>query len=119
MRQSSSAKASSWKTHFSAVFLQLDGELRTHPLTTRILPSISRELVMEIAAEFNLPVREFPVLERDLPRVTEIFIASTYNDIMPVVRVGARTIGTGQPGPVTQQLYTAFAERIGAVAGVR
>ncbi len=103
----------------SAVFLQLDGELRTHPLTTRILPSISRELVMEIAAELNVPVREFPVLERDLPRATEMFIASTYNDIMPVVRVDARAIGTGRPGPVTQQLYTAFAERIGAVAGVR
>ena len=59
----------------SAVFIQLDGELRTHPLTTHILPSISRELVMEIAAELNVPVREFPVLERDLPRATEMFIA--------------------------------------------
>jgi D-alanine transaminase len=101
----------------SAVFLQLDGELRTHPLTTRILPSISRELVMEIAAELNLPMREFPVLERDLPHVTEMFIASTYNDIMPVVRTDGRAIGTGRPGPVTQQVYAAFAERIGAVAG--
>jgi D-alanine transaminase len=46
-----------------------------------------------------------------------MFIASTYNDIMPVVRIDGRTIGTGRPGPVTQQLYAAFAERIGAVAG--
>jgi D-alanine transaminase len=101
----------------SAIFLMLDGELRTHPLTTHILPSISRELVMEIAAELNLPVREFPVLASELPRVTELFIASTYNDIMPVVRVDGRPAGTGRPGPVTQQLYAAFAERIGAVAG--
>jgi D-alanine transaminase len=101
----------------SAVFVQLDGELRTHPLTTRILPSISRELVMELVAELNLPVREFPVLEHEIPRATEMFIASTYNDVMPVVRIDGRSIGTGRPGPVTQQLYAAFAERIGAVAG--
>ena len=72
---------------------------------------------MEIVADLNLPVREFPVLAQDVPRATEMFIASTYNDIMPVVRIDGRPVGTGRPGPVTQQLYAAFAERIGAVAG--
>jgi D-alanine transaminase len=101
----------------SAVFVQLDGELRTHPLTTHILPSISRELVMELAAELNLLVREFPVLEHEIPRAAEMFLASTFNDIMPVVRIDGRPVGTGRPGPITQQLYAAFADRIGVVAG--
>lgn len=100
----------------SATFLVLNGELRTHPLTTHILPSITRDIVLELAIELNLTVREFPVLTDEVPRATEMFIASTFNDIMPVVRIDGRTIGTGRPGPIAQQVYAAYAERIGAVA---
>jgi D-alanine transaminase len=101
----------------STVFVVLDGELRTHPLTTHILPGITREIVVELASELGLPLREFPVLAQDLPRASEMFFTSTVNDIMPIVRVDGRSIGTGRPGPITQQLYAAFAERIGAVVG--
>jgi D-alanine transaminase len=101
----------------SSVFAVLDGELRTHPLTTAILPGITREIVLELASELRLPLREFPILAQDVPRATEMFFTSTVNDIMPIVRVDGRSIGTGRPGPITQQMYTAFAERIGAVVG--
>jgi len=101
----------------SSVFLVLDGELRTHPLTTQILPGITREIVLELAAELGVPIREFPALISDVGRASEMFFTSTVNDVMPIVRVDGQVIGNGQPGPISRRLYAAFAERIGAVAG--
>jgi D-alanine transaminase len=103
----------------STVFTVLDGELRTYPLSNYILPGVTREIVLELARELGLSVREVPVLADELMRATELILTSTYNDVMPVVRVDGRVVGTGAPGPIAQQLYAAFAERIGAVAGVR
>jgi D-alanine transaminase len=103
----------------SSVFAVLDGELRTYPLSNYILPGVTREIVLEVARELGLSVREVPVLADELMRATEMFLTSTYNDVMPVVRVDGRVVGTGAPGPIAQHLYAAYAERIGAVAGVR
>ena len=103
----------------STVFVVLDGELRTYPLSNYILPGVTREIVLELAQELGIPVRQVPVLADELARATEVILASTYNDVMPVTRVDGRLVGAGVPGAVAQQLYAAFAERIGAVASVR
>lgn len=103
----------------SNLFGMLDGELRTYPLSNYILPGITREVVLELARECDLTVSERPLWADDLPRVTELFLTSTVNDVMPIVRVDGRPIGTGRPGPVSQQLYAAFADRLGAVVAGR
>jgi D-alanine transaminase len=100
----------------SNVFGVLDGEIRTYPLSNLILPGVTREVVIELASENDLPVVERPLWSDDLARVTELFFTSTFNDVMPIVRVDGRPIGTGRPGPVSQQLYAAFVERLGSVA---
>jgi D-alanine transaminase len=103
----------------SNVFAMLDGELRTHPASPYILGGITRDVVLELAHEIGLSVKLEPFLVGDLWRAEELVFSSTVNDVMPIVKVDGRTIGTGRPGPVAQQLYTAFLERIGAVAASR
>jgi D-alanine transaminase len=103
----------------SNLFGVLDGELRTYPLSNYILPGITREIVLELAHECDLTVSERPMWVDDLPRITELFLTSTVNDVMPIVRVDGRPVGSGRPGPVTQQLYAAFADRLGAVPVAR
>src|SRR5208283_830978 len=103
----------------SNLFGVLDGELRTYPLSNYILPGITREVVLELAHEGELVVSERPMWIDDLARVSELFLTSTVNDVMPIVRVDGRQIGTGKPGPVARQLYAAFADHIGAVAAAR
>jgi D-alanine transaminase len=100
----------------SNVFGVLNGELRTYPLSNYILPGITRDVVIELAHESDIPVVERPLFIDDLARVSELFFTSTFNDVMPIVRVDGRPIGTGRPGPVAQQLYGAFVERLGTVA---
>jgi D-alanine transaminase len=97
----------------SNIFAVIDGELRTHPLTTHILGGVTREVTVEAAAALGVPTREAPVLLEELPHAEELFLTSTTNDVMPIARVDGQPVGTGRPGPVTLRLHHAVAERLG------
>jgi len=97
----------------SNAFIVLDGTLRTHPANNRILNGITRCHVLDLARELGLPLLEQAVHVSDLPRASEVFIASTTRDVMPVVRIGGLgsgilTPGGGTPGEVTLSLVDAM-----------
>ncbi|HEX9581634.1 MAG TPA: aminotransferase class IV [Gemmatimonadales bacterium] len=95
----------------TSVFFVLDGEVRTAPKSNYILPSITREIVLELCHAHQVPARETPVFHHDLPRLAEMFLAGTTMEVMPIVRVDGAAIGSGTPGPVTQRLQTLFRQR--------
>ncbi len=78
------------------------------PLSPRILPSITRSLLYQVAPQAGLKVVEQPLYVRDLPQVEEAFLASTTKHVLPVVRVDRQQIGQGKPGPATRRLLEAF-----------
>jgi D-alanine transaminase len=94
------------------LFAVFDGEVRTYPVTNYILPGVTRDVVLEVARQLGVPVREVPVLADELPRADEVFFTSTTNDVMPVVEIDGRPVGSGRPGPVTQRLYAALREHL-------
>ena len=105
-------------TH-SNLFAVLDGELRTHPTSNLILPGITRDVVIELAREQRIPVREEAVHEADLRRCQELFFSGTTTDVLPVVRVDDFVIGNGRPGPIAGALYRGLVGRMEEVgAGV-
>ena len=95
----------------TSVFFVLDGEVRTAPKSNYILPSITREIVLELCRAAQIPARETPVFHHDLPRVSEMFLAGTTMEVMPIVRVDGTTVGTGAPGPIASRLRGLFRER--------
>jgi D-alanine transaminase len=96
----------------SNVFAVLEGVLRTHPLSNRILGGITRLHVIEIARElgFRVDERAFGLAEitSQAPVGCEVFTASTLKDVLPVVRVGRFAIGEGRPGAVTLAVLDRF-----------
>jgi D-alanine transaminase len=92
----------------SSFFAVVDGEVRTAPASNYILPSISRAVVLRLCAGAGLRHRETPVFVEDLPRAAELFMAGTTLEVMPVVRVDGRPVGTGAPGPVATRLSGMF-----------
>ena len=104
-------------THTS-VFGVKDGTLLTHPLSPLILPSITREVVLEIAREQRVLVREEPFSARQLFELDELWVSGTTTDITPIVEVDGRRIGSGSPGPVAKQLYAALQARLYAGTAV-
>lgn len=92
----------------------LDGEVRTHPANNRILRGITRDVVLELAGELGIPVREEPIMESDLARVEELFLTGTTTDVTPIIRVDDTVIGGGTPGPIATRLLATLRERMAA-----
>ena len=106
-------------THTS-VFAVKDGALCTHPLGPLILPSITRAVVLEIAKEQQVPIREKPFTDKELFAMAELFVSGTTTDVTPIVEVDGRKIGAGKPGPVSLALYEGLKARLyGAAVGKR
>jgi len=95
----------------SNLFVVRDGAALTPPLESGLLPGITREYLLEIGPEAGIPVREQVLRDPDLFGADECFLTSTTREIVPIVRVDDRIIGTGKPGPVTQRLLEALRQK--------
>jgi D-alanine transaminase len=102
-------------TH-STLFAVVGGELRTHPNGPWILPGVTRDVVLDLARAAGVPVREEAVTARELAAASEIFLAGTTTDVMPVTTLDGRHVGNGTPGLVTRQLAGLFAAHLAAEA---
>ena len=89
-----------------------DGRLVTRPLSTALLPGITRAAVMRLAAETGLTVEERLFSVEEAYAAAEAFYTSASAFVMPVVAIDDRTIGEGVPGPIARrlrELYIAMA----------
>jgi branched-chain amino acid aminotransferase len=90
------------------LFIVRRGEALTPPLSAGLLPGITREYVFEIARSVGVAIREETLRDEDLFTADESFLTGTTREIVPIVTVDDRTIGTGRPGPITFRLLDAF-----------
>lgn len=93
------------------LFVVKDGAALTPPLACGLLPGITREFVLELGQEAGIPVREQVLRDDDLLGADEAFLTGTTREIVPIVTVGDRAVGSGVPGPVTQALLARFRSR--------
>jgi D-alanine transaminase len=89
-------------------FAVVDGVVRTHPEGPRILTGVTRQFVLALARDVDLPVEERAVTGDELARATEVFVTGTTTEVSAIVRLDDRTIGDGTPGPVVRKLQAAF-----------
>jgi branched-chain amino acid aminotransferase len=94
----------------SNVFIVRAGELFTPAIESGILAGITRQTVLELAAQLGLPAREGVLHPPDLYRADEVFITSTVREIVPVVRVDDVQIADGRPGPTTTRILGSYRE---------
>lgn len=96
----------------SNFFAVIQGRVLTHPCTPRILPGITRAVVLELCQQLNLPAAETPPAAVLLPQADELFLSRTSGEIVPVVCLDGKVIADGRPGPLTRRLQMAFAEYV-------
>ena len=99
----------------SNIFLVTNGAVRTPPITAGLLAGVTRAFVLELAAKTGTRAFEETLRDEDVAAADEMFFTSTTREIVPVVRVDDRVVGSGRPGPVTQRLRAAFAEALRTV----
>lgn len=95
------------------IFLVRGKELLTPPIDAGILEGVTRNAVMELGAKSGLTVREITLTKHDVYIADECFLTGTAAEVIPVVKVDSRTIGNGEPGPVTRDLIRRFHELVG------
>ena len=94
------------------VFIVTDGVIRT-PTDTAILAGISRDMVLDLAEQLEVPASEEDLQPYDVYTADECFFSSTPFSILPVTYVDRRPIGDGRPGPMTNDLLAAWSEAVG------
>ena len=90
------------------IFIVHHGVLRTPPGDAGILEGITRNAVIKLAREAGIPVEEFTMTRHDVYIADECFLTGTAAEIVPVVSLDGRPIGTGEPGPMTRDLLARF-----------
>ncbi len=96
----------------SNIFLVVTGKLLTPSLESGILPGITREAVLELAHDSDIETMEGEIPPSDLVRADEVFITTSVREVVPVVMINSRPVGSGKPGEVTKRLMTAYKELV-------
>jgi len=90
------------------VFIVKAGQLVTPPLYAGALYGITRGVTIELARAAGLAVTETNLTRYDLFNADECFLTGTGAELVPVVKIDGRLIGTGKPGPVTKLLVEKY-----------
>jgi branched-chain amino acid aminotransferase len=90
------------------IFLVHDGKVITPPLASSILPGITRDSVIQICRELEIPLVESAIQRAALYLADELFFTGTAAEVTPIRSVDRIQIGEGQRGPVTERIQQAF-----------
>lgn len=87
------------------IFIVKDGVLLAPPKGNLMLPGITYDVVLELAAAHGLPVeiREIPAAE--LSSADEVWMTSSPKEVLAITSLDGQPVGNGQPGPVCRQMW--------------
>ncbi len=92
----------------SNIFIVTAGVLITPPKGSKLLPGITRDLILELAAAHHVPHQEREIEVAELRRAEEIWYTSSTCELVPIVELDGRPVGNGQPGEVFWRMYELF-----------
>ena len=94
----------------TAFIITEDNRIVTRPLSTALLPGITRRAVMRLAEENGLTVEERAFTVAEAQAAAEAFFTSASAFVMPVIEIDGKRVGGGQPGPMTRRLRDLYLE---------
>jgi branched-chain amino acid aminotransferase len=90
------------------IFIVKNGAILTPPISSGALAGITREVVFEMAEEAGIAISEPEMTRYDIYTADECFLTGTAAEIIAVVKLDTRVIGSGKPGPITARLTGSF-----------
>lgn len=94
------------------IFIVHKGEILTPSASQGALKGITRDTIFDIAKEIGVPIREVDLTRYDVWNADECFLTGTGAEVIPVVKLDGREIGTAKPGTITQRVLTSFRRRV-------
>lgn len=96
------------------IFIVKRGVVLTPPKDAGILEGITRNAILELASTLSIPAREETMTRHDLLTADECFLTGSAAEVIPVVSIDGRTIGSGSVGPTTSKLIAEFKKLVHA-----
>jgi branched-chain amino acid aminotransferase len=91
------------------IFIVRDGVIITPPTSDAgALAGITQQSIETIAADLGFVVRHEPIIRTDLYLADEAFLTGTAAEVVPIRSVDDREVGTGKPGPMTQEIQQIY-----------
>jgi D-alanine transaminase len=92
----------------NAWIVDANGVLRTRDTGANILRGVTRQTVMQLAAELQIRVEERPFTVQEALAAREAFVTAATAFVTPVVSINGMALGSGQPGPISQRLRALY-----------
>lgn len=94
----------------SNVFIVKNGIILAPPKDHKMLPGITYDVVLDLAEKNGAPYEVRPISEAELRDADEMWITSSTKEVLPVVTLDGKPVGTGKPGPVTQKMHAWYVQ---------
>jgi D-alanine transaminase len=92
----------------SNLFIVKDGSLVTPPKGPYLLPGITRDLILELAAVQGIAHHEASISVAELEQAEEVWLTSSTREILPVTTLNDQQVGIGRPGPLWRRMMAAY-----------
>lgn len=92
------------------IFVVRDGVLMAPPKGTLMLPGITYDVVLELAAAHGVPVRIREIPEAELRGADEVWMTSSPKEVLAVTTLDGRPVGDGRPGPLGRRMWQWYQE---------
>jgi D-alanine transaminase len=89
----------------SNIFVVRDGVLLAPPKDHRMLPGITYDVVLELAARHGMPHEVREISEAEVRSADELWMTSSTKEVLPITTLDGKPVGTGKPGPAARQMY--------------
>ena len=92
----------------SNIFLAKNGTLLAPPKDNLMLPGITYDVVLELAAANHIPVEVRKIGKDELLSADELLLTSSTREVMPITTLDGKAVGSGKPGPMFGRLYSLY-----------
>ncbi len=94
----------------SSIFVVRQGRVAVPAKSHLMLPGVTYDVVLELAATHGMPVEVRDVPEAEVRAADEIWMTSSPVEVLPIVRLDGRPVGEGRPGPLVRQMIGWYQE---------
>lgn len=92
----------------SNIFAVKDGAITTPSLASGILSGITRKFIIDISQKSGMSVKETAIKLSDIIKSKEAFITNSIIEVVPLIRINKRVIGSGRPGKITRLIHSEY-----------
>ena len=89
----------------SNIFVVKDGVLLAPPKTQLMLPGITYDVILELAANHRLPLAVREITEMELRTADEVWMTSSTKEVLAITTLDGQAVGNGRPGPVGERMW--------------